>query len=138
MNERDESSSHPTIIVGKGVGKRPPADLDQIVTAVQTEIVGRLVIVGGPGQGGSAPIFRGSNSIGRGADSNVVVLDFGDTAIHRETHAFLTVDRDGCRIGDNGKPNPVRVNGRVVNGFVTVTPADSIEIGNTRIQLELL
>ena len=129
-------SDRSTEILGKREASGNPVDLDKMMTAVRTAAAGRLVVVDGPGKGNSVQVFRGTNSIGRGPEDNIVVFDFGDTAIHRETHAFMVIEGKSCRLSDNGKPNPVKVNGKVIMGFVPVEPTDEIVIGKTRLRFE--
>lgn len=136
MTDKRRDGERSTEIIGSRGQRGAPVDLDKVMTAVRSVVAGRLVIVDGPGKGSSVQVFGGSNSIGRGAEDNVVVLDFGDAAIHRETHAYMFIDRRSCRLSDNGKPNPVRVNGKVIMGFVPINPTDVIEIGKTTLRFE--
>lgn len=137
MAPADKPLDDKTHIVGTDKGGRSAADTDSMVTTVRNVTAGRLIVIDGPGKGQALAFHRGSNSIGREAGKNVIVMDFGDAAIHREHHAFITCDDGVCRLHDNGKRNPIKINGIMLEGTQVVTPADTIEIGMTRIRIEL-
>ena len=61
---------------------------------MEDPIVGWLVVIAGPGKGQVCPLGYGSNSLGRG-NSSRVLLDFGDDLISREEHAMITYDSRG-------------------------------------------
>ena len=126
-----------THLVGDAQGQRSQADMDDMVTNLRSIPSGRIVVVDGPGKGQSLQLYRGSNSIGREPGKNSVVLDFGDMKIHRNEHAFLTCMGSDVTLHDNGKTNPVKVNGRPIDGVVSIAPDDVIEIGSTRLKVEL-
>jgi hypothetical protein len=125
-----------TTVLGSDGQPRSPADLDKMMTTVRSVEAGRLVVVDGPGKGQRVAFFRGTNSIGRDAARNVVSLDFGDTAIHREHHAYLTFDGKVLTLSDNGKQNPVKVNGALPSGDQVVGPSDEIVLGKTTLRIE--
>jgi hypothetical protein len=138
MAKGDSSDERKTQVIGTGPSGRGPADMDRMMTTIRSVEVGRLVIVKGPGAGTSLAFFRGTNSIGRDAARNVVALDFGDAAIHREHHAYLTCDNGVCTLSDNGKQNPIKVNGNMLAGDQVVGPSDEIVIGMTTLRIERL
>jgi hypothetical protein len=90
MAKPTNTDSQKTEIVRDSKGKTAPADMDKLMTTVRTRVAGNLVITDGPGKGQSLMFYEGSNSIGRDPARNVVVLDFGDSTVHREPHAYLT------------------------------------------------
>src|SRR5262249_49779502 len=78
-------------------------------------VAGFRVVVSGPGRGGFRPLYVGMNSVGRDAGQRVC-LDFGDEAISREEHAFITYDEEQhCFfLQHGGKANLVRLEGQPV------------------------
>ena len=126
-----------THIISGTQGNRGAADTDNMVTTIRSVTAGRLVVTEGPGKGKSIDFHRGTNSIGREAGKNVIVMDFGDASIHRDNHAFLTCKDGVCQLHDNGKRNPIKVNGIMLEGTQVVTPSDTIEIGMTKVRIEL-
>lgn len=137
MANGDKSGDGKTHIISGTQGNRGAADTDKMVTTIRSITAGRIVVIDGPGKGKSMDFHRGTNSIGREAGKNVIVMDFGDASIHRDNHAFLTVKDGVCEITDNGKKNPIKINGKMLEGTQVVTPADTIEIGMTKVRLEL-
>jgi hypothetical protein len=137
MNKPGKPADDATQIVSTGRDGRDGADMDALVTTIRSVTAGRLVVVEGAGKGRSVEFFNGSNSIGRDGVRNVVTLDFGDASIHREHHAFLTVKDGVCHLHDNGKRNPIKINGQMLEGTQTVTASDVIEIGATKLRIEL-
>lgn len=137
MARGDKTEDGKTQILGKEQGGRGAADTDNMVTTIRSIVAGRLVVTDGPGKGRSLDFHRGTNSIGREPGKNVIVMDFGDAAIHREHHAFLTCKDGVCQIHDNGKRNPIKINGTMLEGTQAVTPADVIEIGTTKVRIEM-
>ena len=138
MAREDKSSGHTTHIVAGGQGKRSAADTDAMVTTIRSITAGRLIVTDGPGKGTALDFHRGTNSIGREPGRNVIVLDFGDASVHREHHAYLTCNDGICQLTDNGKRNPIKINGRMLEGTQTITPADAIEIGMTKVRIEMV
>ena len=127
-----------THIMPKQAGdrQRVAANPDEMMTAIRQTVVARLAIIDGPGKGMRFDLYNGSNSIGRDKDNNVVPLDYGDAAIHRHEHAYVTHAKGAFRIQDNGKPNPVSVNGRVLVGSTPLQLNDLVLIGGTTLRLE--
>lgn len=123
------------IVQGGSAGKA--ADMDNMMTTIRSRVAGRLVVTDGPGKGQSVQIFEGSNSIGRDPAKNVAVIDFGDAAIHRDPHAYLTVTGGKANLTDNGQQNPLKLNGQPVAGLMVVTSGDQILIGMTTLRVEL-
>jgi len=75
-----------------GASSQSGLDTSQSPEFFTDPVVGWLVISAGPGKGSSFQLRFGMNSIGRGSDVKIK-LDFGDSEISREPHAFLTFDR---------------------------------------------
>jgi hypothetical protein len=137
MKKPSKPEQGATHVIGASDGKRSAADMDDLHTTVRGVVAGRLVVTDGPGKGERRDFYRGSNSIGRDAARNVIALDIGDASIHREQHAFLTSKDGAFTLHDNGKKNPVKINGKMLEGTQSVTPADVIEIGMTKVRIEL-
>jgi len=95
-------------------------------------VTGWLVVTSGSGRGKFAPIFDGMNSVGRGEEQSTR-LDFGDEAISREGHAFITYDYLTRKfyIQHGGKSNLVRVNQAPVLQPTELKHGDEISLGNT-------
>ena len=95
---------------------------------------GWLVIVDGPGRGCTREIYYGMNSIGRGPNERIA-LDFGDTAISREAHAYIIFDekQPDFYIQHGGKSNLVRLNDAPVLAPQELKRGDLIEIGGTKL-----
>jgi len=134
---KSPKSDEPATEIVQGNAPATPADMDNLMTTVRTRVAGKLVIIDGPGKGQTLMFYEGSNSIGRDASRNVVALDFGDMAVHREPHAYLTFRAGVCTLAAAGKTNPVQVNGQNLLGERVVNPADTISIGHTIIRINL-
>lgn len=105
-------------------------------TDTQTDpVAGWLVVVNGPGRGGFRPIFVGMNSIGRDPAQRVS-LSFGDEAISREEHAFVTYDEESRRfyIQHGGKANLIRIGAQPVLVPTELKANDRIRIGKTTLR----
>jgi hypothetical protein len=98
-------------------------------------VAGWLVVIEGPGRGCTCEIFFGMNSIGRGSGERIS-LDFGDTAISREAHAYLVFDekQSDFYLQHGGKSNLVRLNGAPVLAPQPLKNGDTIEIGDTKLR----
>lgn len=96
--------------------------------------VGWLVVIAGPGRGCTREIYFGMNSVGRGQGERIP-LEFGDTAISRESHAYIVFDdkQGDFYIQHGGKSNLVRLNGAPVLAPMPLKRADVIEIGSTKL-----
>lgn len=96
---------------------------------------GWLVVIDGPGRGCTREIYFGMNSIGRGSEERIP-LDFGDTAISREAHAYLVFDekQSDFYLQHGGKSNLVRLNGAPVLAPQPLINGDTIEIGDTKLR----
>lgn len=122
-----------TRIVGHGgasaAGTAPEMDADMM------PVTGWLVVVKGPGRGRSVELFNGMNTLGRG-EENSVRIDFGDTTISREAHAYVTYDDEGRMffISHGGKQNLVRRNNRPVLNSEELADGDTIRIGETTLR----
>jgi len=93
---------------------------------------GWVVIIKGPGRGTSIAIGAGVSQIGRG-DDQAIQLDFGDTSVSRENHAAIAFDDEERKfyIGQGGKANIVRLNGKPVLSTEVLSDGDLIRIGET-------
>jgi hypothetical protein len=135
---KSPKSDEPSTEIVQGNAPAAPADMDNLMTTVRTRVAGKLVITDGPGKGHALVFYEGSNSIGRDASRNVVALDFGDMAIHREPHAYLTCKSKACTLASAGKANPIKINGQVLTGAPEpVGPGDVIMIGQTTLRIDL-
>lgn len=107
-----------------------------LLTLRPARVVPQLLVVGGPGAGQRLPP-EGRNTIGR-ADGNDVVLNFGDPAVSRGTHALVTWDPalGEMRLYDGAKTNPVHLNGEPLQGNRVIGLGDVISIGNTTLRLD--
>lgn len=96
---------------------------------------GWLVVIEGPGRGCTREVYFGMNSIGRGSEERIP-LDFGDTAISREAHAYLVFDekQSDFYLQHGGKSNLVRLNGAPVLAPQPLINGDTIEIGGTKLR----
>ena len=95
-------------------------------------VAGWVVVVKGPGRGSFRPVYVGMNSVGRDP-SQRVSLSFGDEAISREEHAFITYDEEQrCfYLQHGGKSNLVRLGTDPVLTPTEIKPNDLIRIGKT-------
>ena len=98
--------------------------------------VGWIVIVDGPGRGGSFTLQAGVSQIGRG-DDQAVQLNFGDNGISRSNHAAIAYDDEERKffLGHGGKSNIVRLNGKPVLSTEPLEDGDRIRIGETTLVL---
>ena len=101
--------------------------------------VGWIVVVDGPGHGTAFTLHGGVSQIGRGEDQ-AIKLDFGDTSVSRSNHAAIAYDSEqrGFFLGQGGKANLVRLNGRPVLSTEELTNADLIRVGETTLRLVAL
>ncbi len=135
----DRDKTHTVITPGEQPGNRPSANMDglstQVISDASNAMVGTLLVIEGPGQGQSRPVFSGTNQVGRSAD-NRIALDFGDTTISRLQHAVIAYDgaKKSFRIYDGGKTNPVHVNGERLAGDCALATGDTIKIGLTTLK----
>src|SRR5262249_52897673 len=89
----------------------------------------------GPGRGAFRPLFVGMNSVGRDAGQRVC-LSFGDDAISREEHAFITYDDEQRRfyVQHGGKANLVRLGKKPVLIPTELNANDLIRLGRTTLR----
>ena len=97
--------------------------------------VGWVIVLEGPGRGESFTLHTGMSPIGRGEDQTVQ-LDFGDNAISRSGHAAIVYDPEELKffLGQGGKSNIVRLNGKVVISNEPLVHMDKIVLGETTLQ----
>lgn len=117
-----------------------PAPAEQTASAAQiAPVVGWLVVTAGPGRGASMGLTAGMNAVGRGAE-NAVQLDFGDDAISRDAHAYVTYDHEArCfHINHGGKTNLVRLNNAPVLTADALSHGDTLRIGSTTLRFVAL
>jgi len=92
---------------------------------------GELMILSGPGAGGTAPLIGNSATIGREPECDLQVLDSEVSRIH----AKVTV-RDGvAAIDDLHSSNGTYVDGERILARTTLAPGDRIQIGEATIEL---
>ena len=98
-------------------------------------VAGWVVVVKGPGRGAFRPLFVGMNSVGRDAGQRVR-LSFGDDAISREEHAFITYDDEQRRfyVQHGGKANLVRLGKKPVLIPTELKANDLIRLGRTTLR----
>ncbi|MEM7641926.1 MAG: FHA domain-containing protein [Pseudomonadota bacterium] len=115
------------------------AEADIPAAEAVTFPVGWALVVSGPGRGHTFPLTAGMSSIGRGADQ-AVRLNFGDSAISRSGHAAIVYDVEERTflLGQGGKSNLVRLNGKPVISNEALTDGDEIKIGETVLRLKTL
>ncbi|QXT38919.1 FHA domain-containing protein [Gymnodinialimonas ceratoperidinii] len=115
-----------------GYTRPTETDATPAPAATETPPVGWLVVTGGAGRGATRPLRAGMNAIGRG-DETHVQLDFGDTAISRAAHAYVTYDAEARRffLSHAGKTNIVRLNDAPVLESVPLDHGDSLRVGET-------
>ncbi len=97
--------------------------------------VGWVVVIDGPGRGACFTLTNGVANIGRG-EEQAICLDFGDCSISRSNHAAIAYDDEANRffLGQGGKSNIVRLNGRPVLSTEDLAHGDRIRIGETSLQ----
>ena len=98
-------------------------------------LVAWFVVVEGKGKGSDIRIIAGQNSIGRDK-SNMVCIDFGDTTISREKHAFIIYDLKHKKFmfkSGEGK-NISYLNEEGVYSPVPIKDGDTVEIGETKLR----
>jgi hypothetical protein len=128
--EVDDAPDVPKTRVMRGVS----AHSDVIDAAADDLVVGWLVVVSGPGRGGTREIHYGMNGAGRDPEERIP-LDFGDEAISRNAHFFIVYDekqRD-YYIQHGGKSNLVRLNGKPVLMPQEMKHGDRIAVGDTEL-----
>ena len=136
-------SGHESSLAGGGVpGSTPTMNMTQPKTqyipgaSVDSDpVAGWVVVVKGPGRGNFRPVFVGMNSVGRDP-SQRVCLSFGDEAISREEHAFITYDEEQRRfyVQHGGKANLVRLGKQPVLVPVELHADDLIRLGRTTLR----
>ncbi len=97
--------------------------------------IGRLTVVEGAGRGADFPLTKQFVQIGRGEDQDIQ-LAFGDTSVSRDGHASIAYygKQIGFLIRDGRKPNPVLLNGMVLQGEDCLRDGDEIRVGDTTLQ----
>lgn len=96
-----------------------------------------LTIIGGPGLGTTFSLTKGASQIGRGEGQDIE-LNFGDNSISRESHASITYygSEGTYLLRDGHKPNPVRLNGKTVQGEQALENGDVIQLGETSLRFQ--
>ncbi len=112
-----------------------PPEASAAPAAMQDPPVGWLVVVDGPGQGNTATLGNGVNSIGRDT-SERLPLPFGDEMISRSNHATITYDPRGKKfyIQHGGGTNLTYVNNQPVLSPQELPPHTHILIGGTTLR----
>ena len=98
-------------------------------------LVAWFVVVEGKGKGSDIRIIAGQNSIGRDK-SNMVTIDFGDTTISREKHAFIIYDLKHKKfMFKSGEGQNISyLNEEGVYSPVPIKDGDTVEIGETKLR----
>ncbi len=125
MTGADEAATR-IIAESELLGDRSPAD------RLDDPPVGFLVIIDGPGKGNVLTFGYGMNSIGR-AESERVVIDFGDDRLSREKHAMVTFDGESRTfyVQHGGGPNLTYLGDDPVLTPEELSPGDRIRLGDT-------
>jgi hypothetical protein len=128
-----DDSPKTRVISSRGSGVRSEDSAGNIPDDFELA-AGWLVIIDGPGRGVTREIYYGMNSVGRGQGERIS-LDFGDTSISREAHAYIVFDekKSDFYIQHGGKSNLVRLNDVPVLAPIQMKKGDVIEIGATRV-----
>ena len=109
----------------------------QRVTRARTEDVPtgprRLIVTEGRSQGAAYRLDPNLLSIGRAADSTVLIDD--DYASTRHAHV-LRDDQDRWIVEDLHSTNGTYVNGQRIEAPTIITPDDVVRIGRTQLRLE--
>ena len=123
------------VVVNALVPQEPETTKASAHVSGDADTVGWLTIVEGPGRGVSASVKQQVTHVGRG-DTQDLQLAYGDDSISRERHATIHVDRarNLVLVEDGGKPNPVVLNGKVLNGLRELMHGHRITIGMTTLR----
>jgi len=106
--------------------------VDDEAAAMDDPVVGWLVVIKGPGQGQSAKIGAGMNTIGRSEDERVA-LPFGDQQISSTDHLRIIYDdqsRSFMVVPGTGK-NVSRINGQIIAMPTTLENYTTIQLTKT-------
>jgi hypothetical protein len=97
-------------------------------------VVGWLVCVAGPDRGRDFRLHSEKNFIGRSEKMDVCIR--GDNSISRENHAIVTFDprSQSFKLQPGDGRALVYLNGQGVDLPVNLSPYDTIELGETRLQ----
>ena len=95
-------------------------------------VVGWLVIIAGPGQGGVVTLGMGVNSMGRDRTERVS-LDYGDAMISRTNHCAISYDPRSRKfyVQHGGGINLTYANEEPVLALRELEPATHLQLGNT-------
>lgn len=98
-------------------------------------LVGWFVIIDGPGKGSDLRIEMGQNSIGRNS-TNMISIDFGDSTISREKHAFIIYDpkHKQFMFKSGEGQNISYLNETGVYSPMPIKNGDIVEIGETKLR----
>jgi hypothetical protein len=130
-----ETSKHSTTLQSGSKPSVAPDDGNKGTQLRRGRGLAVIKIIDGPGAGTSHPVYSGDNAIGRG-DQNRISLAFGDDAIHREGHAWISAQDGKFSIEHGGKGNPVYVNGDKITDSRSLKPGDQIKMGKTTLRLD--
>jgi hypothetical protein len=126
------TSTERTVVAGGHIAGAP-ANTDDMPTSLRRTVIGRLEIIDGPGAGTTLIVHDGTQSIGRDR-RNGLALSFGDAAVHRRDHAFIVHDAGRVRLFENGKANPIKLNGTVIVGSADLRNSDLLQLGRTTLR----
>ena len=98
-------------------------------------LVGWLVVIKGKGRGEDLRVLMGQNSIGRN-ENNIISINFGDTSISREKHAFIIYDPKHKKfMFKSGEGQNISyLNDEGVYSPMPIKNGDIIEIGETKLK----
>ena len=130
-----EAGKHSTTIQTGSKPSVAPDDSNKGTQLRRGKGLAAITVIDGPGAGTSHPVYSGDNAIGR-SDQNRICLAFGDDAIHREGHAWISAKDGKFSIEHGGKSNPVYVNGDKIADSRPLKPGDQIKLGKTTLRLD--
>ncbi|MGF1529518.1 MAG: FHA domain-containing protein [Candidatus Competibacterales bacterium] len=100
-------------------------------------VVGWLVVIAGPGCGHVAPLYVGTNPIGRG-EGALISLEFGDDGIRGQDHAIINYDHHRRQFHLIGRSAPVELNGAPLLEPCWLKGGEFITLGRTRLRFVAL
>jgi len=128
INTKQLLDSEETMMVGSPRFKSSDQSLGT------TPLVGWLVVVDGKGKGKDVRVLPGQNSIGRSSD-NMICLDYGDSSISRDKHAFIIYDTKHKKfMFKSGEGQNISyLNEEGVYSPMPIKHGDIIELGKTKL-----
>lgn len=125
-----------TMIPQEGESSTEEFDTDGRTTQIgKGPSMATITVVEGPGAGAVFVVYPGDNAIGRGPQNNIA-LAFGDDAIHRRGHAWISVRNGQFTIEHGSQHNPVYVEGERLTDSRPIKLGDHIRLGMTTLRLD--